>query len=64
MSYEMEVKTYSEFPRYLANRAYYKSGIISPEYHQKLLNTVTKPKAIIRLHRSRVAIYFMTRSFI
>ena len=32
------------------NQAYYKLGIISPEYRQKLLSPLTKPQDILKLH--------------
>jgi hypothetical protein len=31
------------------DRAYYKSGIMPPEYHPKLLNPPIKPQGILKL---------------
>jgi len=39
-----------KFKGHHTNQACYKSGIISPEYYQKLLNPPIKPQAILKLH--------------
>ena len=43
----------TEFQGHHANQACYKPGIISPKYHQKLLNPPIKPQAILNLRQNK-----------
>jgi len=39
-----------KFQGHHTNQACYKSGIMSPGYHQKLLNPLIEPQDILELH--------------